>query len=240
MRILIVGAGKTGEFLAEKLVRTHQVSIIDSRTDRADKIRAMLPDVDVFEGDACEPDVLERAKIGEADLVVATTGDDEDNLVVSMLAKHYEVELVYARVNHPANEWLFDKEWGVDAAVSSAEVMYGLIEKDVGFGDLITLLRLQADNLSIIEITLPKGSWAEAKSLAEIPIPSNAQVMAILAADGTVNIARGDTRVFAGDQILLLSDGARSDDIHDAFGVPEVEPEHGDEPGHDAEEPPAH
>jgi len=224
MKILIVGAGKTGEFLAGKLVRSHQVSIIDSRSDRVEKVRQMLPDVDAFEGDACEPDVLERAGIAGADLVVATTGDDEDNLVVSMLAKHFEVDSVFARVNHPSNEWLFDKEWGVDAAVSSAEVMYGLIEKDVGFGDLITLLKLQADNISIIEITLPKGAWAEAKALSEIPLPSNAQVMAILAEDGTVNIARGDTRVFAGDQILLLSDGGRSEEIRAAFGVPEVEP----------------
>jgi len=223
MRIVIVGAGKTGEFLAEKLVRSHEVSVIDVRPERVERVRQMLPDANVYEGDACEPDVLERAGIVGANLVVAATGDDEDNLVVSMLAKHFEVERVFARVNHPSNEWLFDKDWGVDAAVSSAEVMYGIIEKDVGFGDLITLLKLQADNISIIEITLPKGSWAEAKTLAEIPLPSNAQVMAILAADGTVNIARGDTRLFAGDQVLLLSDGGRCEEIRAAFGVPEVE-----------------
>jgi len=221
MNILIVGAGKTGEFLAEKLVRSHHVSVIESRPERVERVRQSLPKVDAYEGDACEPNVLERAGVTSADLVVATTGDDEDNLVVSMLAKHFEVQTVFARVNHPGNEWLFDKEWGVDVAVSSAEVMYGLIEKDVGLGDLITLLRLQADNLSIIEITLPKGSWAEAKSLAEIPLPSNAQVMAILAQDGTVNIARGDTRLFAGDQVLLLSDGGRREEIRAAFGVPE-------------------
>lgn len=220
MRILIVGAGKTGMFLAGKLVRSHDVSMIESRAERVGEVRQMLPNADVFEGDACEPEVLERAGIEQADLVCAVTGDDEDNLVVTMLSKHYGVEKVYARINHPDNEWLFDKEWGVDVAISASTVIYGLIEKDLGFGDLITLLRLQADNISIEEITLPAGSAAETKALSEIALPANAQVMAILAADGTVQIARGDTRLFAGDQILLLSDGARDEDIHAAFGVP--------------------
>jgi len=221
MRIVVVGAGKTGEFLAGKLVRSHEVSMIESRADRVEHVRQMLPNVDVFEGDACEPEVLERAGVAGADLVVAVTGDDEDNLVVAMLSKHYEVKTVYARINHPGNEWLFDKQWGVDVAVSAPTVIYGLIEKDVGFGDLITLLRLQADNISIEEITLPSGAAAETKSLSEIALPSNAQVMAILAEDGTVTIARGDTRLFAGDQILLLSDGCRSEEIRAAFGIPE-------------------
>ncbi len=220
MRIVIVGGGKTGKFLAGKLVRSHQVSMIESRAERVAEVRQMLPNVDVFEGDACEPEVLERAGVPGADLVVTVTGDDEDNLVVAMLSKHYDVKTVYARINHPDNEWLFDKEWGVDVAVSASSVIYGLIEKDLGFGDLITLLRLQADNLSIEEITLPAGSAAETKTLSEISLPANAQVMAIIAADGTVQLARGDSRLFAGDQILLLSDGARDDDIHAAFGVP--------------------
>lgn len=222
MRILIVGAGKTGAFLAEKLEESHSVALVEVRRERAERVRRMLPDVDLIEGDACEPSVLERAGITETDLVVAVTGDDEDNLVIAMLGKHYGVESVYARVNHPSNAWLFDKEWGVDVAVSSPEVMYGLIEKDVGFGDLITLLKLQADNIAIEELTLPKGAAADAKMLSEIALPSNAQVMAILAEDGTVTIARGDTRIFAGDQILMLSDGCRSEDIHAAFGIPEA------------------
>jgi trk system potassium uptake protein TrkA len=225
MRIVIVGAGKTGEFLASRLVRSHQVALIESRHERVVEVRQMLPNVDVHEGDACEPEVLERSGAPGADLVVAATGDDEDNLVVAMLSKHYEAKTVYARINHPSNEWLFDAEWGVDAAVSSPAILYGLIEKDVGFGDLITLLKLQADNIAIEEITLPPGASAETKALSEIPLPSNAQVMAILAADGTVAIARGDTRLFAGDQVLLLSDGCRSEEIRAAFGIPEIAPD---------------
>lgn len=219
MRILIVGAGKTGAFLAERLLDSHDITLVESRHERAEVVRRMLPDADVIEGDACEPEVLEHARAGEADLIAAVTGDDEDNLVVAMLGKHYGVETVYARVNHPSNEWLFDKEWGVDVAVSSSEVLFGLIEKDLGVGDLITLLKLQADDVAIEEITLPEGSAADGKMLSEIALPSNAQIMAIIAKDGSVAIARGETRVFTGDQVLLLSDGCCSAEIHGALGV---------------------
>ena len=115
----------------------------------------MMPDIHVVHGDACETDVLEHAQIGSADLVIAATGDDEDNLVVAMLSKHFGSEKVFARINHPKNEWLFNKDFGVDVPVSSTSMMLSLVEKEVGFGDLITLLRLQADNVSIEEITLP-------------------------------------------------------------------------------------
>ncbi len=100
----------------------------------------MMPDIHVVHGDACEPEVLEHAQIGSADLVIAATGDDEDNLVVSMLSKHFGREKVFARINHPKNEWLFTKDFGVDVPVSSTSMMLSLVEKEVGFGDLVTLL----------------------------------------------------------------------------------------------------
>ena len=114
-----------------------------------------MPDVDVVHGDACEPEVLEHARIGWPTSSIAVTGDDEDNLVVAMLSKHFGSGKVFARINHPKNEWLFTKDFGVDVPVSSTSMMLSLVEKEVGFGDLVTLLRLQADNVSIEEITLP-------------------------------------------------------------------------------------
>lgn len=221
MRMIIVGAGKTGAFLAEKLNKEHDVTIIDQRRSRIEIMRQMLPGVTAIEGDACEPAVLERAGIEGADLVAAVTGDDEDNLVVAMLSKHvYSAAKVYGRVNHPENEWLFDAEWGVDVAVSSPVVLFGLIEKDVGFGDLITLLKLQADNISIDEITLPAGAKTVGHKLMEAQLPPNVSVMAILAEEGYVQIARGNTVLVAGDQLLLLVEGeldrAR---VREAFGI---------------------
>lgn len=222
MRILIVGAGKTGAFLAEKLHADHQVTVVEQRSDRVGYLRVAVPDVDVVEGDACEPEVLEEAGIAGTDLVAAVTGDDEDNLVVSMLAKHYDVATVYARVNHPRNEWLFDREWGVDVSISGPSVIYGLIEKDLGFGDLITLLKLKAEGVYLEELTLPASASKIGKRLADVMLPTNVNVMAILAAEGYVQAARGETPLVAGDQLLLLVEGELDQSvIHAAFGIPD-------------------
>ena len=218
MRVAIVGAGKMGLFLASHLYQKHDVVLLEQRGDRVDVVRAMLPDLELIEGDACEPAVLDRAHVEDADLLIAATGDDEDNLVVSMLAKIYRVKTVFARVNFPGNEWLFTREWGVDIPVSSSQIMYGLVEKQVGLGDLITLLKLQADNTSIQEVTLPASSPAVGKRLAELNLPSKAQVMAIIGTGG-VTVARGDTTLQAGDQLLLLSDGSCGPEVCDVLGV---------------------
>jgi len=232
MRIVIVGAGKTGAFLAEQLVAEHEVTVIDQRGDRIEHVRAMVPQAEALEGDACELEVLETAGIEGTDLLVAVTGDDEDNLVVAMLAKHYRVGSVFARVNHPQNEWLYDKQWGVDVAISSTAVLQGLIEKQIGLGDLTTLLKLQADGVSVEELTLPEDAKTVGHKLLEVPLPPNVTVMAILAKDGYVQAARGNTVLVAGDQMLLLVEGSLEESaIRKAFGIePEqtaAAPEHG-------------
>lgn len=220
MRVLIVGAGKTGTFLAQRLIEEHEVTVIDQRRDRVEYVRRLVPDANVIEGDACEPEVLETAGIEGCDLVAAVTGDDEDNLVVAMLAKVYRVKTVHGRVNHPSNEWLFDKEWGVDVAVSGPAVLYGLIEKDVVVGDLITLLKLQADGVKVEELTLPGDAAMVGHKLSEAALPANVTVMAILAAGGYVQAARGNTLLVEGDQLLLLVEGELSQErIREAFGI---------------------
>lgn len=235
MHVLIVGAGKTGVHLAEKLEGDHKVTLIDQRPERIELVRTMLPDVRAVLGDACDPSLLEHAGIAESECVVAATGDDEDNLVVAMLAKHYEIGKVYARVNHPANEWLFDADWGVDVAVSSPEVMLGLVQKDIGFGDLITLLKLNVDGVSIEELTIPERATSVGKKLADIDMPPNVTVMAILAAKGYVQAARGDTSIVAGDQFLMLVEGGHDEDrMLRAFGITDATaaPAEGDSPEH--------
>ena len=219
MRIVIVGAGKSGLYLAQELRRHHDITLIESRFDRADLIASMMPDVTMIHGDACEPDVLEHAGIAEVELTIAATGDDEDNLVVAMLAKHYSNGKVFARINHPRNEWLFTKDFGVDVPVSSTSVLLSLVEKELGFGDLVTLLRLQADNVSIEELTLPKNATSVGKSLADIPLPENSHVMAIITPGGGLTIAKGDTVLEAGDELLLISDGQRDAEVRQALGL---------------------
>ncbi len=222
MKIIIVGAGKTGAALAHQLSGEHQVTVIDQRRDRIELVRRMTPNAEAFEGDACEIEVLETAGIEGSDLVAAVTGDDEDNLVVAMLAKHFRVGSVFARVNHPQNEWLFDKEWGVDVAVSSTAVLQGLIEKQIGLGDLTTLLKLQADGVAVEELTLPENAKAVGHKLSEVPLPPNVTVMAILAKEGYVQAARGNTLLVAGDQLLLLVEGVLEESrIRESFGIPD-------------------
>jgi trk system potassium uptake protein TrkA len=169
-------------------------------------------------GDGCEPAVLDRAGVAEADLVAALTGDDEDNLVVSLLAKTtHRVPMVFARTNHPKNEWLFTRTWGVDVAISTANVICELVEKEVSLGDVITLMRLSAENMVIDELTLPPSADAVGKSLAELRLPKCA-LMAIISA-GEVVVPRGDTVLSAGDEVLILSECGEERRLRATFGV---------------------
>ncbi|MGB4592532.1 MAG: TrkA family potassium uptake protein [Coriobacteriia bacterium] len=207
MKVIIVGGGKTGGYLAERLSANHAVTLVEQRSDRAEHLRSALPDVELLVGDACEPEVLETAGVATTDLVIAVTGDDEDNLVVAMLTKVLEGGTVYARVNHPRNEWLFDKEWGVDVAVSSPAMLYGLIGRDLTFGDIVPLLDLRADDVAVEEIRLPENAAAVGSKLADVALPEDVTIMAILAAGGGVHAAHGETVLAAGDQLLLLAEG---------------------------------
>lgn len=219
MNVLIVGAGNAGVYLAEKLRADHKVTMIEQGPQRALQISRRMPDVHVIRGDGCEPNVLDRANAGQADLVAALTGDDEDNLVVSFLSKTtHQVPLVFARTNHPKNEWLFTKRWGVDVAVSTASVIYSLIEKEVSLGDVITLMGLSAENMVIDELTLPADASAVGKSLAELSVPKTAHVMAIISG-GEVVVPRGETVLRAGDEVLILSEAGQETGLRATFGV---------------------
>ncbi|MHB1323015.1 MAG: potassium channel family protein [Coriobacteriia bacterium] len=221
MRIVIVGGGKTGGYLADRLQDAHHVTVVEQRTARAEVLRSAMPDVDVVVGDACEPEVLESAGAPDADLVVAVTGDDEDNLVVAMLTKVLDGAAVYARVNHPRNEWLFDKQWGVDMAFSSPAMLYGLIGRDLAFGDVIQLLDLQADQVTVEEVRLPEGATAVGAPLSTVALPPNVSVITLLAVEGGVRQARPDSLLSAGDQVLLLVQGEIDEAaVQDAFGIP--------------------
>src|SRR5207247_11000109 len=119
------------------------------------RAKAELPrGVTFLLGDACEPYVLEEAKLGQADVIVAATGDDEDNLVVSLLAKQeFAVPRVVARVNHPRNEWMFTEQWGVDAAVSPPHILTALVEEAVTVGDVVRMLKCECGQVDLIEST---------------------------------------------------------------------------------------
>lgn len=221
MKIIIVGGGKTGAYLAERLQHDHDITLIEQRKERVEHLRSALPDIETLLGDACEPEVLEAAGTPDSDMVIAVTGDDEDNLVVAMLTKVLEGGTVYARVNHPDNEWLFDKDWGVDVPVSSPAMLYGLIGRDLVFGNVVPLLDLRADDVAVEEVTLPPDAGAVGGTLADVSLPANVSVIAVIAAGGAgVLPARGETPLGAGDVLLLLTQGALDEQaVLSAIGI---------------------
>ena len=192
MNVVIVGAGKSGIYLAEKLRADHKVTIIESRPDRVEYVdRRACPTSASSSATAASRACSTAPRSRSADLVAALTGDDEDNLVVSFLSKTtHQVPMVFARTNHPKNEWMFNRTWGVDVAVSAASVIYSLIDKEVSLGDVITLMRLSAENMVIDELKLPADAERRGSSLAELSLPKCAHVMAIITT-GEVVVPQG-------------------------------------------------
>jgi trk system potassium uptake protein TrkA len=180
MRVAIAGAGKVGRSIARELTANgHDVLLIDRD---AAKVRP-----DAFEGtrilvaDACEASALEAADLPSCQVMVAATGDDKVNLVVSLLAKtEYGVPRVVARVNHPKNEWMFDESWGVDVAVSTPRMLSALVEEAVTVGDLVRLLTFRTGQAELVEMTLSSDSHMVGKRVDEIEMPADTALVAIL------------------------------------------------------------
>jgi trk system potassium uptake protein TrkA len=207
MKVVVAGAGNMGRHLTHDLSeRHHDVTLIEQDTAAATRARHELPeDVLVLLGDACEPYVLEEAKLGEADVIVAATGDDEDNLVISLLAKQeFAVPRVLARVNHPENEWMFTEQWGVDTAVSPPHILTSLVEEAVSVGDLVRLLKLERGKVSLVELTLKEGSHVVGRPMYELRLPLDSAIVAIVREEHVV-IPQPETVLAAGDEVLAIA-----------------------------------
>ncbi|HEY3143734.1 MAG TPA: TrkA family potassium uptake protein [Acidimicrobiales bacterium] len=207
MKVVIAGGGAVGTFIAGELRPAgHEVSIIEIEPERVEKARANgePPDVEWFVADACEVDNLAKVGLAETDVVAAVTGDDEDNLVISLLAKQeFAVPRVVARVNNPKNEWLFNENWGVDVAVSTPHLLTALVEEAVSVGTLVRLLSFEGGRASLIEVTLATDSPAADREIVELGLPRDSTIVAVVRKDRVV-VPRGDTRLQAGDEVLVL------------------------------------
>lgn len=220
MFVVIVGGGKTGAHLARLLnERGHRITLVEQQPERCEVLTEMLPQVRIVCGDGDEPYVLDSTDLRTADVVVAATGHDEDNLVVCLLSEiEYEVPLAIARINNPANEWLFTQHFGVDIPVSGTNVMFSVIESEVSLGDIVTLLKLRADEMAIDEVILAPDASAVGKAIAGLALPADSQIM-VLIRDGKVVPPRGDTVLAAGDELLVLCRCGSEDSLRTAFGV---------------------
>jgi trk system potassium uptake protein TrkA len=227
VRVVIVGSGKVGSFVAEDLLRAgHAVTVLDRDAEVVQRATAELPAVHWMTGDGCEMDALAAAGTGEAEVVVAATGDDEDNLVVSLLAKQeFGVPRVVARVNHPKNHWMFNQSWGVDVSVSTPHLLSSLVAEAVNVGSLVRLLQLDASGVRLVEVTLSGSSPAVGRTIAELAMPRNASVVAIVQGDKVV-VPRGDSLMLAGDEVLALVGPEEEDRVREVLaggGPPEVD-----------------
>mgnify|MGYP000313990756 CR=1 FL=1 len=219
MRIIVVGGGKAGSFLLGALSQGHEVVLLEKDPARVELLRERFPGAHVRHGDGCEPTALEQAGIAHCDLVGAVTGDDEDNLVISYLSKfEFRVPLVFAKVNNPRNEWLFNPSWGVDVAVDPAGILASLVEEEVGLEELVTLLKLQRGNVAVEEVLLRGDSPLVGKSLQELALPPQFMVASVLR-EGDILVPRGDLVLRAGDKVLFFSEADRVEELRRLLGM---------------------
>jgi trk system potassium uptake protein len=213
MFVVVAGGGKVGSNVARTLLkRGHEVTLIEQRPDRYEQLEREF-EHQVQVGDATELFVLERAGIARpADIVIAVTGDDEDNLVIGQLAKEkYGVERVIARVNDPRNQPLFDL-LGIRQTVSAMQMVLGLIEHEVPEHELVHLLELRKENLEIVEVEIEKGAACAGKRVEDLSLPQGARLISVMR-DGTAEIAVGATKLEPGDQVLAILEPGKEDDL---------------------------
>ena len=205
MFVIIVGGGKTGSHLAELLLAGgHTIRIIDRRPEVIEKLKAELPEGVVIRGDGADPKVLLSVGIKSANVVAAVTGDDEDNLVVSTIARfEFRIRRVIARVNNPKNAWLFTPEMGVDVAINQADLMAKLIAEEMSLGDMMTLVKLRRGEVSIVEEKIEEGAAAAGKAVRDVPWPSGSTLAAVIR-KGEVIFPHGDTLLQPNDEVLAV------------------------------------
>ena len=203
MRVAIAGAGKVGRSIARELLGFgHEVLLIDREADLARP--GVVEGAEVLHADACELAALEEADLSRCQVVVAATGDDKVNLVVSLLAKtEFGVPRVVARVNHPKNEWMFDDSWGVDVAVSTPRMLSALVEEAVSVGDLVRLFTFRQGEADLVEITLPAQSPHVGDRVGSITWPSDSVLVAIVRGPRVIAPSSDDT-LEAGDELIFV------------------------------------
>jgi len=218
MHIIVAGGGTVGQRVAQALHEAgNTVVIIEADTERAQHLTAR--GLQVVTGSACLPRRLEAAGALHADVLVACTGLDEENLIISVLARHrFEIPRIVATVTDDANRWLFGAAWGVDAAISSASALVTLIEEATGSARTIHLADL-APGLALVETNITAASAAPGKTAAELDLPSSAMVTAVVRA-GKPLPANQASKLRVGDRVLVVAGPENEQRIHDAFYPP--------------------
>ena len=205
MRVLIIGGGKVGTYLAERLLREkHSVLLIEMREEEKERILLDIPEENLRIGSGTDPDVLEAAGIRKANVVAAVTGSDETNLVVTTLARYeFLTPRIIARINHPKNAWLFTKEMGVDVAINQADLMADLIAEEMSMGDMMTMHVLRHGKMRLVEEKIAPNALADGKRLSELNLPDQCNIVSVIR-DGNLLILKTDPILQTADAVFAI------------------------------------
>lgn len=216
MYIVIAGGGKIGYYLVKTLQQyKHKIAVIERQKDLCEKIANQL-NVCVVNGDGTNIDHLTECMVNEADIFIAVTGKDEDNLIACQLAKrNFGVKRTIARVNNPKNITVFEK-LGVDIAVSSTSVIADLIEQEVDFSGMKTLMKLKDGKIALSEVIITQSSPVINKTLKEISIPKDCVLISVIREEEVI-IPNGETILLQGDYIIAASSIKDQQDLKDFF-----------------------
>ena len=219
MRVMIAGGGSVGTAIALDLVdRHHDVTLLEQVGATAEKLKTMLPSVNVMAADACEYASLVAADLRTVDVVIAATGDDEDNLVVSWLSKQeFGVPRVVSRINNSRNEWLFNESWGVDVSVSTPALITSLVDEAVEVGAIVKLMDLADSRVKLMEVTLASDAPAVARNLTldELELGDAVRVVAVVRSDQPMTPVP-TMHFLEHDHVIVL---AREDATHECASV---------------------
>src|SRR5919201_1176418 len=213
MYTLVAGGGKAGANVTRSLMRMgHEVTLIEQRSDRFAQLEEEF-EHQVQHGDATELYVLERAGIGRPpDLVLALTGDDEDNLIICQIAKErYGVPKTIARVNDPRNQAHFDL-LGISPTICATTSIMALIEHEVPEHELVHLLELRKENLEIVEVLIEKDSPSAGKRVERLSLPEGSRLISVVR-NGQARIAQAQTKLQPGDQVLAILQPGKEDEL---------------------------
>ena len=211
MNVVVVGGGNTGSHLAKILIdASHTVRVIEERPSILEKLGQEISQANILNGDGSSPVILEKAGIQKAQVLVAATGSDETNLVITSLGKfEFNVPRVIARINNPKNAWLFTADMGVDVALNQAEILASLSAEEMSINDMMTLAKLRRGKYSLVEEKIAPQSPAIGMAIKDMPLPHNCVISGIIR-KGEIVLPRGITTLEEGDEVLaLVDDNAR-------------------------------
>jgi trk system potassium uptake protein TrkA len=218
--VVIAGGEPVGLQLAKFLIaQQHQVRLIENRSQVLAHIHQKLPTEVIIEGYVTDLDMLEKAGVKQANVLVACTPSDTDNLALCYLAHTlYEVPRTIGRINDPSHAWLFDQKYHVNVALNEATILANLIEEEMSLGDMMTLLKLRRGNYSVIEAHIPDGAETVGVAIKNLVLPDQC-ILAAIIRRGEMVVPRGNTILEASDEVLAITDAEGAQQLAELFSV---------------------